>query len=260
MGTVIIIPARFPSQRFPGKPLQPLKGASGVARTLLQRTHDVALKVPGIDAVYVATDDERIASHAQEFGAKVLMTSDQCRNGTERCEDALDKLPAEPDLVVNLQGDAPLTPAHFVTDLIEGIGDAAVATPALLCDEETLARFKQDRAAGRVGGTTVVMTAAGRGLYFSKEVIPYVPEGKTGVPVYHHVGLYAYRPAALRHYVSFAPGPLEVNEGLEQLRFLENGIDVQCVTVEARQSMFWEVNNPEDVPRVEAALARLGID
>ncbi|RAH97728.1 3-deoxy-manno-octulosonate cytidylyltransferase [Acuticoccus sediminis] len=260
MGTVIIIPARFPSQRFPGKPLQPLRGATGVAKTLLQRTHDVALRVPGIDAVYIATDDERIAEHADTFGAKVLMTSDQCRNGTERCEDSLDKLPSEPDLVVNLQGDAPLTPAHFVTELIDGIGDAAVATPALLCDDETLSRFRQDRAAGRVGGTTAVMTRAGRALYFSKEVIPYVADDKPAPPVYHHVGLYAYRPAALRQYVGFEPGPLETHEGLEQLRFLENGIDVQCVTVESRQSMFWEVNNPEDVPRVEAALAKLGIE
>ena len=103
------------------------------------------------------------------------------------------------------------------------------------------------------------MAANGRGLYFSKEVIPFVPAGAADRPVYHHVGLYAYRPEALRRYMAFAPGPLERSEGLEQLRFLENGIDVQCVVVESRQSMFWEVNNPEDVPRVEAALARLGI-
>lgn len=260
MGTVIIIPSRFPSTRFPGKPLQPLKGAGGTAKTLLQRTYEVAKRVPDIEAVYVATDDERIAEHAATFDAPVLMTSDQCRNGTERCEDALAKLPAEPDLVVNLQGDAPLTPAHFVTELIEGIGEAAVATPALLCDEETLTRFKQDRAAGRVGGTTVVMRQDGKALYFSKEVVPFVPDGVVDAPVYHHVGLYAYRPAALRQYVGFAPGRLEGLEGLEQLRFLENGVDVQCVTVESRQSMFWEVNNPEDVPRVEMALAKLGID
>ncbi|MBJ3776446.1 3-deoxy-manno-octulosonate cytidylyltransferase [Acuticoccus mangrovi] len=261
MGVIIVIPARYESRRFPGKPLVELKGASGKARTLLQRTYDVGVQVGGVDDVIVATDDERIADHARAFGGKVVMTSRECRNGTERCAEVLAKLPAAPDLLVNLQGDAPLTPPHFVTALIDEIGDMAVATPVLRCDEETIGRFREDRANGTVGGTTAVMANDMRALYFSKEVIPYSDKAAADLPpIYHHVGLYAYTAAAIGRYTSFDVGTLETHEGLEQLRFLENGIPVRCVEVKDDNQLFWEVNNPIDVERVEQALAKRGIE
>jgi CMP-2-keto-3-deoxyoctulosonic acid synthetase len=138
-----------------------------------------------------------------------------------------------------------------------------MATPVLRCTGAMRADLLADRAAGRVGGTTAVFGAGGRALYFSKEVIPfaaaaYAPEAPT--PVFHHVGAYAYRAAALAAYPGWPTGPLEALEGLEQLRFLENGAPVLCVEVPARGRSFWEVNNPEDVPRVEAMLAAAGID
>ena len=107
-----------------------------------------------------------------------------------------------------------------------------------------------------MGGTTAVFDQSGRALYFSKEVIPFVPEGKphAQVPVFHHVGVYAYRPAALSQYMSWSEGVLERNEGLEQLRFLENGERVACVEVDARGRVFWELNNPVDVARIESVL------
>ncbi len=168
------------------------------------------------------------------------------------------------DIVVNLQGDAPLTPAWFVEDLIAGLQQdrsAEVATPVLRCDGRALNGFLADRRAGRVGGTTAVFGAGGRGLYFSKEVIPYT--GKTyaddaETPVFHHVGVYAYRPEALTAYPTWPVGPLETLEGLEQLRFMENGRPVLCVEVQAKGRQFWELNNPEDVPRIEAMLAEMG--
>ncbi len=260
---LIVIPARFASSRFPGKPLVPLKGADGAEKTLIRRCWDAALRVRGVDRVLVATDDERIAEHARGFGAEVAMTSESARNGTERCAEALEGA-AAPDVVVNLQGDAPLTPPDFVEALVASMAarpDDLVATPALRCDAEALARFREDRAAGRVGGTTVVFDREMRALYFSKEVIPYADGVAPGapVPVFHHVGLYAYRPAALDAYRHWAPGPLELREGLEQLRFLENGVPVRCVEAEARGRSFWEVNNPADVARVEAAFAVLGM-
>jgi len=240
-----------------------LRGATGVAQSLIERSWRAATEVTSFDSVYVATDDDRIAEAAQAFGAEVLMTSSEARNGTERCAEALDQL-GDVEMVVNLQGDAPLTPPWFLDGLVAGLRadpGAAIATPILRCDGETLAALKADRAAGRVGGTTAITDTVGRALYFSKEVIPftagdYAPDAPT--PVFHHVGVYVYRPDALRAYPSWPVGVLETQEGLEQLRFLEAGRPVLCVEVEARGAKFWELNNPEDIPRIEAMLAEMG--
>lgn len=266
---VIIIPARYASQRYPGKPLVELKGASGAARSLIRRSWDAACAVAGVDSVYVATDDERIAEHASGFGAAVLMTSAAARNGTERCAEALNALENEglsPEIVVNLQGDAPLTPPWFVEALIERMRaepELQTATPGLRCDGAALAKLKADRRNGLVGGTTVVFDRSGRALYFSKEVIPYVEEvfaDDAPTPVFHHVGLYAYRPSALTAYMSAEPTEIERREGLEQLRFLWLGAEMRVVEVEARGRVFWELNNPVDVERVETALREAGLD
>lgn len=262
MSVLIAIPARYASTRYPGKPLVTLNGPDG-AKTLIQRSWEAARAVKGVDRVVVATDDDRIKTHAEGFGAEVVMTSPACQNGTERCAEVAAKLPGF-EMVVNLQGDAPLTPAWFVEDLIAGLradAQADIATPVLRCDGRAVSGFLADRRAGRVGGTTAVFGAGGRALYFSKEVIPYT--GKTyadedPTPVFHHVGVYAYRPRALRAYPSWPVGPLEVLEGLEQLRFLEQGRNVLCVEVEAKGRQFWELNNPEDVPRIEAMMAEMG--
>lgn len=259
MAITILIPARYASSRFPGKPLALLRGPDGEAKSLIRRTWEAAMQVPGVDRVAVATDDDRIREHAADFGAEVVMTSTEARNGTERCAEAA--ADAQPyDIVVNLQGDAPLTPPWFIEALIEAMKSTpgiAMATPVLRCDAGALRGFQEDRAAGRVGGTTAVMRPDRRAIYFSKEVLPFTPPGWSGEPpeVWHHVGVYAYRPEALKSYLSWPEGPLEKREGLEQLRFLENGADILCVEVEARGAVFWELNNPEDTPRIEAALA-----
>ena len=255
MKVAVVIPARYASQRFPGKPLHPLRGRDGV-KMLVERTWECAVEAVGAEAVWVATEDKRIAGAVTGFGGRVLMTSESCRNGTERCAEALTQLD-EPDIVVNVQGDAPLTPPWFVTALIDGLAesDAGVATPVLRCDADTYARLREDRAAGRVGATTAVFGPDMSGLYFSKEVIPFVPAAQAkDPPVFHHVGLYAYRPAALRRYAAWPPGKLEQLEGLEQLRFIEHGERVLCVEVEARGRAFWELNDPVDVARIEAVL------
>ncbi len=258
MKTVILIPARYASTRYPGKPLVGLRGPDGVSKTLIQRSWEAAMAVRGIAEVYVATDDDRIRAAALAFGAQVIMTSEACENGTMRCADAMQRAGLQADLVINLQGDAPLTPASFVEDLVaamEANPQAEVATPVLRCDAQTLALFLADRKAGRVGGTTAVFDHNRRGLYFSKEVIPYTGgKDHDPVPVFHHVGLYAYRPSALAAYVGWAQGPLEALEGLEQLRFLENGTAMLCVEVEASNRVFWELNNPVDVERIERVL------
>lgn len=264
MSTLIVIPARFASTRYPGKPLVDLRGATGVAKSLIHRSWDAAMRVQGVAKVVVATDDDRIRDAAQGFGAEVVMTSVDCQNGTERCAEAFAALGGGFDVVVNLQGDAPLTPPWFIEALVSGLTAqplAQVATPVLKTDGAALNGFLQDRRAGRVGGTTAVFGADHRALYFSKEVIPYTnqPFGPADdTPVFHHVGVYAYRPAALTTYLGWPMGPLERLEGLEQLRFLERGVSVLCVEVDAKGRQFWELNNPTDVPRIEAMLAQMG--
>jgi 3-deoxy-manno-octulosonate cytidylyltransferase (CMP-KDO synthetase) len=264
MSVLIVIPARYASTRYPGKPLVTLRGATGEAKSLIKRSWDAACTVKGADKVVVATDDNRIAEAATAFGAQVVMTSESCVNGTERCAETLINLAEDFDIVVNLQGDAPLTPAWFVEDLVQGLRDnpqAQVATPVLRTEGRALNGLLQDRREGRVGGTTAVFGADYNALYFSKEVIPYT--GKTyadddETPVFHHVGVYAYRPKALLDYPTWDSGPLEQLEGLEQLRFLERGVPMLCVEVAAKGRQFWELNNPEDVPRIEAMLAEMG--
>jgi 3-deoxy-manno-octulosonate cytidylyltransferase (CMP-KDO synthetase) len=266
MRAVIVIPARFKSARFPGKPLAVLRGAGGEGRSLIRRSWEAAVAVPGVARVVVATDDDRIADHSRAFGAEVAMTSETCRNGTERCAEALETLGTDWDVVVNLQGDAPLTPPEFVSALLRAMAadpEAQVATPVLRCDAQTFANFREDRRSGRVGGTTAVFDRRMRALYFSKEVIPYadtVDPTSDNIPVFHHVGLYAYRPAALAAYSAWAQGPLESREGLEQLRFLENGAPILCVEVSSGGRAFWELNNPVDIARIELALAAMGLD
>jgi 3-deoxy-manno-octulosonate cytidylyltransferase (CMP-KDO synthetase) len=263
---VIMIPARYESSRYPGKPLASLRGRGGRAKPLIQRSWEAARRVPGIEGVYVVTDHGEIAGVAAGFGADVLMTSPDCRNGTERCGAALAQLEEPPELVVNLQGDAPLTPPYFVTALIEALADRdeeVVATPAIRCDAEHFARLKAEEAAGRVGGTTVVTDTRDRALYFSKRLIPYCPpsaivDGMS--PVRLHVGVYAYTPAALRAYLAQPPSPLEELEGLEQLRFLNLGMPIRVVEVASPEWEVWELNNPSDVEPIERALALMDVE
>lgn len=259
MSVLIAIPARYASSRYPGKPLVSLRGPDG-EKTLIRRSWEAAMQVRGADRVVVATDDDRIRDHAQAFGAEVVMTSGSAQNGTERCAEVAAQLTGF-DMVVNLQGDAPLTPHWFVEDLIAGLAaDAAaeIATPVLRCDGRALNGLLADRRAGRVGGTTAVFDAQMHGLYFSKEVIPFTAQPYADAdptPVFHHVGVYAYRPSALAAYPAWPIGPLERLEGLEQLRFLENGRRLLCVEVQAKGRQFWELNNPSDVAVIEAMLA-----
>ena len=264
MNTVILIPARYQSSRYPGKPLVELKGASGEPKPLIHRSVEAARRVSGVSGVFVVTDDERIAEGCAPAKVGVIMTSPECRNGTERCAEALAQL-HDPDLVINFQGDALLTPPYFVEALIERMknGDVDVATPAMRLRSSEVRALQAEEAAGRVGGTTVVTDNSGRALYFSKRLIPHLPAGSLETelsPVRLHVGVYAYRPAALAAYAATPPSEIEELEGLEQLRFLASGIPVAVVDVETPPFAIRELNNPEDVAPIEDALAEAGLE
>ena len=265
MTTAILIPARFQSSRFPGKPLVELKGARGTGKPLIQRSFEAAQRVRGTSSVHVVTDDERIAECAAGFGAPVIMTSSERRNGTERCAEALAAL-GDVNLVVNLQGDALLTPPRFVEALMarmEDDRDALVATPAIRLRGAEVRLLQEEERGGRVGGTSVVADDQGHALYFSKRLIPFLPAAAVDdglSPVRLHVGVYAYRPEALERYVTTPVSELEILEGLEQLRFLVAGVPIAVVDVETPPFALRELNNPEDVEPIEAALIEAGLE
>ena len=265
MNVQILIPARYQSTRYPGKPLVGLTGASGVAKPLIQRSVEAARRVAGVSGVFVVTDDERIAEACAPARVGVIMTSPECRNGTERCAEALAQL-HDPDLVINFQGDALLTPPGFVEALIARMAedsDALVATPALRLRSEEVRALQAEEAAGHVSGTSVVTDANGYALYFSKRLIPHLPLGVLDAemsPVRLHVGVYAYRPQALERYVATPVSELETLEGLEQLRFLVAGVPVAVVEVATPPFTLRELNNPEDVAPIEDALREAGLE
>jgi 3-deoxy-manno-octulosonate cytidylyltransferase (CMP-KDO synthetase) len=215
--------------------------------------------------VFVTTDDERIADACAGVGVGVIMTSPECRNGTERCAEALSSL-HDPDLVINFQGDALLTPPGFVEALIARMDDdrdAMVATPALRLRSEEVRALQAEEAAGRVGGTSVVTDGQGYALYFSKRLIPHLPKAALDErmsPVRLHVGVYAYRPAALERYVATPISQLETLEGLEQLRFLDARVPIAVVEVATPPFAMRELNNPEDVEPIEQALIEAGLE
>lgn len=258
----IVIPARFGSSRFPGKPLVALRGARGEAKSLIRRSWEAARLVSHVSDIVIATDDVRIEAEATSFSGTTILTSTGCRNGTERCWEAVQRGDLGAELIINLQGDAPLTPPLAVEAVIEALLEdrkAQVASAMIKCSPVLLARLLADQRRGSVGGTTVVFDQDRDALYFSKRVIPFVPERCIDAPVYLHLGLYGYRREALARYAALPPSVLEENEGLEQLRFLHAGIKIRMVEIPEPPGGLWEINNPADVVPVEAGLVERGL-
>lgn len=257
MQVAVVIPARFGSTRFPGKPLTPILG-----RSLIERTWRIARVCKYGGDVWVATDSRPIAAHVESFGGRAVMTRGDCQNGTERVCDALAGLGLEPGVVVNLQGDAVLTPPWVIDAVVSAmLSDPSieVATPATRLDWRQYEEFAGAGEPGRAGGTTVTFDATGDALYFSKALIPSVRRPREGVcPVFRHIGLYAYRPDALARLQELAPGPLEQSERLEQLRALEHGIPIRVVEVDYRGRTHWSIDHPADVAVVERIIRREG--
>jgi 3-deoxy-manno-octulosonate cytidylyltransferase (CMP-KDO synthetase) len=249
--SLVIIPAREGSTRFPGKPLATLASPEGVERSLVEWVWRAALRAADPADVVVATDSARIADAVEAFGGKAVMTSCDARNGTERCAEAYALLGRKADVVINLQGDNPLVPPGYLAALLAAFADPGVevATPYVRCDARMTMRLRSDYARGRIGGTCVTARQDGTALAFSKAPIPHGAEHLN-----LHIGLYAYRPQALAAYAMLPVSQLELDEGLEQLRLLDAGLPVHLVEVDLPQGGLWEVNNPEDVPLVEALL------
>jgi 3-deoxy-manno-octulosonate cytidylyltransferase (CMP-KDO synthetase) len=253
----IIIPARYNSSRLPGKPLQLISGKS-----LIERVWTIAKSVKGIDEVYIATDDARIELHALEFSAKVMMTGN-CPNGTERVfKLASDLKLQDNDWIINLQGDAVLTPPWVVQALLDATVNSyrlEIVTPATRITKAEYFAMQAAKLKGEVGGTMVVCDKVYNALYFSKSMIPYLRDSTIdNPPLYRHIGLYAYRFATLKKYNSLPPTVLEQIEGLEQLRALENGIPIRVVMVDYRGRTHGSIDSISDVREVEKVIEQEG--
>ncbi|MGI9377603.1 MAG: cytidylyltransferase domain-containing protein, partial [Tsuneonella suprasediminis] len=192
-----------------------------------------------------------------------VLTPQDCRNGTERCGAAILAADINADLIVNFQGDAPLTPPLAVEALIRTMTDAPevnVAAPMIRCSATEADCLRADERAGRAHSTTVAFDRNLWALYFSKGIIPHVPAQIARSPVFLHFGLYGYRRDALLSYRTLEPSIFEEAEGLEQLRFLDAGIPIRMVEVGAPPGGVWEIDSPSDVSAVEAALSERHID
>ncbi|MFZ2620663.1 MAG: 3-deoxy-manno-octulosonate cytidylyltransferase [Alphaproteobacteria bacterium] len=257
MTTAIIIPARYGSTRLPGKPLMQIAGKS-----MIQRVVEIAHSVQGVDVVAVATDDARIQAHVESFGGTAVMTREDAPNGTARVFEAAQKLAVRPDVVLNFQGDSPLTPPWIIAPVVAALqqNGVQVATPATRMTAESYAKLKAAKAGGEVGGTTVVCAENGDALYFSKSLIPFVRkiDAASRFPVLRHVGLYGYTFKALENYFAWGECELENVEGLEQLRFLYHGVPIRVMEVDYKGRSHWGVDSAEDAKRVEEYIAREG--
>jgi len=259
----IVIPARFGSKRYPGKPLAKLRGATGIERTLIEWSWRTAMTVPNVGHVVVATDDQRIVSEVNRFGGTAVITPIECSNGTERCAAALAQLSPEIEIVINLQGDNPLTPISVVSSLIGRLRtdpSILVSTPAIVANRPTRAHLLDEFENGRIGGTTVVVDRWHRALYFSKAILPHGAGRREDIPLHLHLGVYGYRRSALLSYAAQEPSVAELAEGLEQLRFLDQGIPIDVIISQPNDGTMVELNNPEDRPVIEAQFARRGME
>jgi 3-deoxy-manno-octulosonate cytidylyltransferase (CMP-KDO synthetase) len=266
MRSVIIIPARYASTRLPAKPLVSIKG-----QTLLQRV--VALSQAAIDgvpqtAVYVATDDVRIETHCQEIGIPCLMTPSDLPTGTDRVAYAAAKLREKPDFILNMQGDAALTPPDFLRALIQAYqaSPCDVITPVTKLSWQELDIVRQNKLTTPFSGTTATFDLkTGKAFWFSKNIIPAIRNeaalraegGKS--PVHRHIGLYGFSYPTLMQYAKLPEGYYERLDGIEVLRLIEQGYHVRCVPVDYKgRANMSGIDSPEDVKRAEALIEKHG--
>lgn len=260
MRIIAVIPARYASSRFPGKPLAMLGGT-----TVIERVYTQVKSV--VDDVYVATDDERIFNKVEEFGGKVVMTSANHKSGTDRIEEAVTKITNETgveyDVVINVQGDEPFIHPSQIETVIECFRDTAtqIATlgkPFGMAGTETSERKKAEllNAIQNPNSPKIVVSQQGMALYFSRSVIPFcrgreVSAWPSSFPFLKHIGLYAYRREVLHEVTLLPQSPLEIAESLEQLRWLENGYRIKVGTTDVETI---GIDTPEDLERAEQFL------
>lgn len=254
--SVIIIPARMASTRFPNKPMALIRG-----KTMIERVWTIGKAARQASDVIIATDDPILKDFATGFGAKVLMTSPSCLTGTDRVAEASYHF-KEPAIFFSLQGDAVLTPPWVIEAVLKEMLEnptIPMATPAVLLRGQALTDFIGNKKHGSSSGTTVTFNRHRDALYFSKAVIPYDRNPlNPHRPVYRHIGLYAYRKEILHQLGRLPEGTFEKSEQLEQLRALEYGIPIRVVPVDYRGRTHGSVDLPEDIREIESIIDREG--
>lgn len=240
MNILAVIPARYNSTRFPGKPLAMIGD-----RPMVQRVFEAAKSCPHFSQVVVATDSEAIADCVENFGGKVEMTSSDCATGTDRVAEVALRYP-EMQAIANVQGDQPFVTPTMLTELINPYLQGELPPMTTLgCP------LDMDKAYLDANSVKVVCDSLGNALYFSRAPIPYF-RNKLEVPVFHHLGLYAFERNFLAQYAQMQPTPLEECEGLEQLRVIEHGFSIRvCLT----QKAVLEINTPDDLVQAQSLIA-----
>lgn len=239
-----VIPARFASTRFPGKPLTVING-----KTMIRRVYEQAAASGKLQSVVVATDDDRIFNEVKSFGGEVVMTSDQHRSGTDRCAEAVSKVAGNWDAVINIQGDEPFIQPEQI-DLLAGLfSDAEVKIGTLV------KKLSDPSDLDNPNTMKVVLDSKNNGMYFSRSAIPFVRgieknEWLKTHFFYKHIGIYGYRTATLLELTKLAPGKLEIAESLEQLRWLENGYSIRTAFTELETI---SIDVPSDLDKLKAA-------
>ena len=241
MRVVGIIPARYASTRFPGKPLALIKG-----KTMIRRVCEQAWK-SRLDAVVVATDDVRIADEVMSFGGQYVLTNPNHRSGTDRCCEALDLLVRQYDAVVNIQGDEPFIDPNQINQVIDLIAQEDTFLASLAKQIEDVDELFSPNT------VKVVMNGMGNALYFSRNPMPFMRnldhnEWLAKGCFYKHIGIYAYKAETLRQIAKMQPTPLELAESLEQLRWLENGLTIRMGITEAENV---SIDLPTDIEKAE---------
>jgi len=262
---MIAIPARYGSTRFPGKPLAKIAGKS-----MLERVVDIARNITEKDSktsFFVTTEDRRIETHAKEIGADCIITAASCPTGSDRVLAALRQMDIWPDIVVNLQGDAPFTPPEIIQnifDVFEQNPHYEVITPVHRLSWPDLDRLRENKKTTPFSGTTATVNTEGRALWFSKNIIPALRkeeelrQEEDFSPIYQHIGLYGYRSDILEKYCMLPQGKYENYEGLEQLRMLENDIKIHTVHADIPIGDIQSgIDTPDDLERAENRLLSL---
>lgn len=237
--------------------------------TLLERVAGVARRAAALAGdveVVIATDDVRIADHARAIGCAVAMTDSAISSGSGRACAAARARAERPGFVVNLQGDAPFVEAEVVAALLTAIrgSGAAVATPVVRMSWDELDILRDHKTRAPFSGTTCVRRADGRAFWFSKTILPAIRDeadrraAEPLSPVWRHLGLYAYQLDALEAFEATPPTPYEVSEGLEQLRFLEMGLDILTIEAAPMRHAMSGIDTPEDIALAESLIARIG--
>ncbi len=251
--TLVVIPARYPSVRFPGKPLADLNG-----KPMIQHVWERAIAAKRPDRVIVATDDERIAETVRRFGGEGMITSSSHRTGTERVAEVAAQFPARQ--VVNLQGDLPLFQPITLDRLIEIGGEAVLRGEANLATVKSKMSYEETVSPHSV---KVVTDRQGNALYFSRSLIPHVEGGvhdwRNRSPFYKHYGMYLYHKDFLLKIAPSQEGDLEKFEKLEQLRVLEQGGKIRVIEIDSEEAAHLaEVNTPEDLVKAREMLIHSG--